>query len=198
MNLGFLVSHNGSNMQAIIDACKSGKLSAIPIVAISNNKDSGALQRATSECMAVFHINSKTEGSEESADRKIAQVLSSYNVDIVILAGYMRKIGSEILKKFPNRVINIHPALLPKFGGQGMYGHNVHAAVLSAGEKETGVTIHLVNEEYDKGRILSQASVPVLSNDTCESLSKRVLELEHKLYPETIADIVNNKIKLQT
>ena len=192
MNLGFLASHRGSNMQAIIDACKKGMVAAVPAVVISNNRDSGALERASSEHIPTYHVSVKTEGTEEKADIKICQILEEHDIDLVILAGYMRKIGPHVLKSFSGRIINIHPALLPKHGGQGMYGDKVHAAVLKAGEKETGVTVHVVNEEYDKGEILAQVRVKVQEGDTVETLSKRVLEAEHKIYVETIAKLANN------
>ena len=196
MNLGFLASHNGSNMQAVIDACKSGKIAANPVVVISNNKESKALQRAVVEGIAAYHINVKTEGSEDHADIAICSMLEKHAVDLVVLAGYMKKIGKAILERFSDKIINIHPALLPKHGGQGMYGNFVHQAVLTAGEKESGATIHLVNEEYDRGRILAQARVPVETNDTVETLAKRVLSAEHELYVDTISKIASGDLKL--
>jgi len=189
MKLGFLSSHGGSNMQAIIDACKDGRIAASPEVVISNNKDSGALSRAATAGISRYHVSAKALGSEENADREILSILERHAVDLVILAGYMKKIGSNILQKYPDKILNIHPALLPRHGGQGMYGMFVHQAVLKAGEKETGATIHLVNDEYDKGRILAQAKVPVENGDTPESLAKRVLEAEHMLYVDTVAKI---------
>ena len=196
MKLGFLASHRGSNMQAVIDACKSGAIAASPVVVISNNSDSAALQRAAAEGIAAYHISAKTAGTEEAADRKIALTLQEHSVDLVLLAGYMRKVGRAVLSSFPDRVINIHPALLPKYGGQGMYGDRVHTAVLENKDSETGVTIHLVNEEYDRGRILSQTIVPVEKDDDVASLSKRVLAAEHKLYTETLAGIIEGSIQL--
>ena len=196
MKLGFLASHRGSNMQAVIDACKSGAIAASPVVVISNNSDSAALQRAAAEGIAAYHISAKTAGTEEAADRKIALTLQEHSVDLGLLAGYMRKVGRAVLSSFPDRVINIHPALLPKYGGQGMYGDRVHTAVLENKDSETGVTIHLVNEEYDRGRILSQTIVPVEKDDDVASLSKRVLAAEHKLYTETLAGIIEGSIQL--
>jgi len=123
-------------------------------------------------------------------------VLSLYKVDMIFLAGYMRMLHSSILEKYNNRIFNIHPALLPKFGGKGMYGMNVHTAVVEAKETETGVTIHRVSAEYDSGEIVAQTTVPVLENDTPEQLGARVLEREHEFLVEVISDIVKGKIVL--
>jgi phosphoribosylglycinamide formyltransferase 1 len=196
LNLGFLASHGGSNMQAIIDACKIGYIDAVPSVVISNNSQSGAIERAKNEGIPYYHISSKHFSTEEELDKAIIAAFEKHNVNLVILAGYMKKIGSGILSRYKGRVLNIHPALLPKFGGQGMYGKFVHEAVLTTGEKESGPTVHVVDEVYDNGRILSQSAVPVLPDDTVESLAARVLEQEHILYPETIRRIALGEIKL--
>lgn len=196
MNLGFLASHRGSNMQSVIDACNTGRLDARPAVIISNNAESGALQRATREGIPARHLSSRLLGSEEKTDQAIADTLTEYNVDLVILAGYMKRIGPQTLARFEHRILNIHPCLLPKFGGQGMYGMRVHEAVIASGDRETGVTIHLVNEEYDKGAILARQKVAVLGDDDAASLAERVLAVEHELYVETIARIVSGEIVL--
>jgi phosphoribosylglycinamide formyltransferase-1 len=194
LKLGFLASHGGSNMQAIVDACKAGRIEAEPAVIISNNSKSGAIQRAEREAIPYYHISGKTH--PDSEDRAIAEKMANHAVDLVILAGYMKKLGAETLRKFGGRILNIHPALLPKFGGKGMYGKYVHEAVLESGETESGPTVHLVDEHYDRGRILAQSKVPVLPGDTPESLAARVLEQEHKLYPATIQRIAAGEIKL--
>jgi phosphoribosylglycinamide formyltransferase-1 len=196
MNLGFLASHNGSNMQAVIKACKAGVLKAHPVVVISNNGDSGALLKAKQEGIPYYHLSRKTHPVSEELDTVILNVLISNKVDLVILAGYMRKLGTQTLRYYKGRIINIHPALLPKYGGEGMYGLMVHQAVLASGEIETGVTIHLVDEEYDHGAIIAQSRVPVLPNDTEEVLSSRVLEQEHKFLVETIGRIIAGEINL--
>jgi phosphoribosylglycinamide formyltransferase-1 len=193
--LGFLASHGGSNMQAIINACKAGRLHAKPCVVISNNSDSLALQRARNEGIAWCHISNVTHpGAAE--DEEIRRVLSVHGVDTVILAGYMKKLGPATLQAYRGRILNIHPALLPRYGGKGMYGKHVHAAVLAAGEKVTGVTIHIVDELYDHGPILAQCQVPVLENDTVDSLAERVLTHEHVLYAETLQKIADGRIQL--
>jgi phosphoribosylglycinamide formyltransferase-1 len=122
--------------------------------------------------------------------------LERHGADTVILAGYMKRLGDITLKAYRGRILNIHPALLPKFGGKGMYGKRVHEAVLAAGEKVTGVTIHLIDENYDTGPIINQCRVPVLENDTADSLSQRVLTHEHRLYVETLQMIADGRIRL--
>ena len=195
LHLGFLASHGGSNMQAIIDACKAGRLDAKPRVVISNNSESMALQRARTEGIPWRHISSRTHPGD-AEDREILRVLRLHGVDTVILAGYMKKLGPATLAAFRGRILNIHPALLPKFGGQGMYGRHVHEAVLAAGERVTGVSVHVIDEHYDTGPILNQCRVPVEAGDTVESLSARVLTQEHRLYVETLQMISEGKIVL--
>ena len=195
LHLGFLASHGGSNMQAIVDACKEGRLDAVPCVVISNNSESMALQRARNEGIPGYHISGKAyPGAEE--DREIQRVLRRHGVDTVVLAGYMKRIGPETLAAYRGRILNIHPALLPKFGGQGMYGKRVHEAVLKAGETVTGVTVHAIDERYDTGPILNQCQVPVREGDTAESLAERVLRYEHVLYVETLRKIGEGTIIL--
>ena len=195
LHLGFLASHGGSNMQAIIEACKSGQLNANPCVVISNNSNSMALQRAKNEGIPQYHISVLTHPGPQE-DEEILRVLRHHGVDTVILAGYMKRLGSVSLRAYRGRILNIHPALLPKFGGKDMYGKRVHEAVLAAGEKVTGVTIHIVDERYDTGPIIAQCQVPVLENDTADSLAERVLKHEHVLYAETLQKIADGRIVL--
>ena len=187
LRLGFLASHSGTNMQAIIDSVKSGYFKAHLCAVISNNSQSGALERARKEGIPAFHISEKTHPGKVS--EQIIDIFDRYKVNTVVLAGYMKKLEPFVIEHFSGRVLNIHPALLPKFGGEGMYGINVHKAVIEAKEKVSGATVHLVNADYDKGRILMQMEVDVLPNDTPESLAERVLNIEHKLYPEVLKKI---------
>jgi phosphoribosylglycinamide formyltransferase-1 len=196
MNIGFLASHNGSNMQAIIDACKAGRLQAKPVCVISNNPDSGALARAKVEAIPHYHLSSKTHPAPASLDQTILSTLVRHQVDVVVLAGYMKKIGPATLERFAGAILNIHPALLPKYGGRGMYGTRVHEAVIAAGERESGPSVHLVNEEYDAGEVIDQIRVPVLSDDTPETLAARVLEQEHELFPQVLQKIVQGVITI--
>ena len=194
--LGFLASARGTNMQAIIDACKSGRLPAQPVVVISNNRDSGALSRAQAEGIAGYHLSSGTCPAPDQLDRKITATLQDHGVEIVILAGYMKKLGSHFLDAYKGRILNVHPALLPKYGGAGMYGMHVHEAVIAAGERESGATIHLVEGDYDSGPILAQQKVAVLATDTAETLSRKVLAVEHELYVATLERILRGDIRL--
>ena len=197
LRLGFLASHNGSNMQAILDACKTGRLDARGAVVISNNSESGALARARQEHIPAFHLSSHTHPGPGALDQAICAALTRHEVEAVCLAGYMKRLGPQTLAAYRGRVLNIHPALLPKFGGEGFYGRAVHQAVLAAGEKESGPTVHLVDEEYDHGPVLAQARVPVLEGDTPDTLAARVLEQEHRLYAETLQKIASGEIVLE-
>lgn len=196
MNIAVFASHGGSDLQAIIDGCKNEQINATVVVVISNNKDSVALQRAKNENIPNFHMSAKKYGSEEILATEILNVLNQYNVDMIFLAGYMRLLHIDVLEKYENRIFNIHPALLPKFGGKGMFGMNVHNAVINAKEKETGVTIHRVNAEYDSGEIVAQTKVAVMENDTPEILAERVLLREHEFLVEVISSIAEGKIQL--
>ena len=196
MKLAFFASHNGSNAQAIIGACATGRIKAQPVLLISNNADSGALARARREKIHAFHLSSKTHPDPAELDSTILDLLAKHEIDLVILAGYMRKLGPLTLTRYWGRVLNIHPALLPKFGGKGMYGMNVHNAVIQSGETETGATVHIATETYDEGPIVAQKRIPVLRSDTPEALAARVLVLEHALYVETVAAIARDEITL--
>jgi phosphoribosylglycinamide formyltransferase-1 len=199
MNIAFLASHNGSNMQAVIDACRDSRLLANPCVVISNNNsNSEALARAKRENIPYFHLSSQTHPNPTDLDEAMLQALEQYQSDLVILAGYMRQLGQITLSKFRGRILNIHPALLPKYGGPGMFGRHVHEAILAAGEKSTGVTIHLIDEEYDHGQIVAQCQVPVLPNDSPDTLAARVLEKEHGFLVDAIFKIISGEIILPT
>lgn len=196
MNIAVFASHGGSDMQAIIDGCKNNKINAKVSLVISNNEDSMALKRAKNENIPSYYLSAKKCGNEETLAEEMLSLLSEYDIDMIFLAGYMRMLHISILEEYNNRVFNIHPALLPKFGGKGMYGMNVHNAVIAAHEKETGVTIHRVNAEYDSGAIVAQTKVPVKQDDTAEILAARVLDREHEFLVDVISDIANGKISL--
>lgn len=196
--LGILVSGRGSNMLAIAEACERGEVSADVELVMSNNRDSQALVSAQEKNIKTVHLSSKTHPDPDALDTAMTNALLESCVDFVLLAGFMKKIGPKMLAAFQGRIINIHPALLPKHGGQGMFGMNVHRAVIEAGEKETGVTIHMVDGEYDKGAILAQQAVAVAAEDTPESLAAKVLQVEHVLFAETIQKIIDGSIIVPT
>lgn len=189
--LGVLASHRGTNFQAILDACENQRLNAEVVIAISNNSGSEALSRARRHNIATLHASSLTHPTPSSLDQTICAALTEANVDIVVTAGYMKKLGPETLSQFQGRIVNVHPSLLPKYGGQGMYGEHVHRAVLQSGDTETGLTVHLVDREYDTGPILNQRKVPVLPGDTIDDLSQRVLSEEHELLVQTLIKLVS-------
>lgn len=194
--LGFLASHGGSNLLAILTAIREERLPGRAGVVVSNNSDAGALEHARRFGVPVRHLSSRTHPDPAALDRAILDALREHGVTLVVLAGYMRKLGPLVLQAYAGRVLNIHPALLPAFGGQGMFGLRVHEAVLAAGARETGCTVHLVTAEYDRGRILAQSRVPVRPGDTPETLQARVLEQEHKLYAETLRRIAVGELLL--
>ena len=193
MNIAVFASGNGTDLQAIIDGCKKGLIDGRVCLVISNNKEANCLNRAKNDNIPNYYINSKNFDSKEDFEQRLLELLKDHDTDIVFLAGYLKMMPLSIINKYD--IYNIHPSLLPKFGGKGMYGINVHKAVLKAKEKETGVTIHKVNEEYDKGEIVGQVKVPVLSNDTAEILADRVLEKEHEFLVEILSKIAKNRIK---
>lgn len=196
MNIAVFASGRGSNLMAILNAIKEGKLNARISVVISNNSNAGALEIARENGIDALHISRKQFSSDEDYVNRILCELKSRNIELIVLAGYMKKIPPEIIREYPNRILNIHPALLPAFGGLGMYGMNVHKAVIDYGVKITGVTVHIVDEEYDHGPIVMQRAVEVRDDDTPETLAERVLKVEHEIYPQAIKLFVEGKVKI--
>ena len=194
--LGILASHAGTNFQSILDRCLTGEIPAKVGVVVSNNSRSGALERAQKCGIPISHLSSATHPVPEALDEALTETLLRHHVDLVVLAGYMKKLGPVLLRKYKGRVINVHPSLLPAFGGQGMFGKRVHEAVLKSGCAVTGVTIHVVDGEYDHGPVIAQAVVPVLNGDTPEKLAQRVLEMEHRLYPNVVRLLAQNRIAI--
>ncbi|MBK1881978.1 phosphoribosylglycinamide formyltransferase [Luteolibacter pohnpeiensis] len=196
MNLAFFASHGGSNMQAVLDACSAGNLTAKPVLLISNNRKCLAIERAVTEALPIRVINRVTHPDPDERDAAMLHELLEHHAELIVLAGYMKHLGPRVIARYRNRILNIHPALLPKFGGQGMYGAFVHQAVIAAKETITGVTVHLVDEEYDHGQILAQTEVPVFPEDDAASLSARVLQREHTFLVEVLSGIVSGQIRL--
>ncbi len=180
--IGVLVSGGGSNMQAVIDNIKAGKLKRCEVALVISSKEGAfALERAENENIEHLVITDQEE---------LTQELLAKGIDIVVLAGYMRVLSSGIIDAYKDRIINIHPSLIPKYSGMGFYGMRVHKAVIEAGEKESGATVHLVDEGVDTGRILIQEKIEVLKGDTPEILAKRVLKVEHKILSEGIEKVI--------
>ncbi len=183
-----MASGGGSNFKAIIDRIGEGDLEAQCKFLITNNGGCGAVGHAQTYGIPVYHISGKTHPDQDAYEAALLEVIDKYDVDLLILAGYMKVLPLSILKRLPDRVLNIHPSLLPKFGGRGYWGLHVHEAVLAAHETESGPTVHLVSEEVDAGRILAQRKVPVMPDDTPEVLQARVLEQEHDIFWRTIKE----------
>jgi phosphoribosylglycinamide formyltransferase 1 len=193
VRLAILASHEGTTLQAVIDACERGAIAARVALVISNNPDAGALRRARAARIPVLHLSGTTHPDAASLDRAICAALIEHQIDLVLLAGYMKKLGPATLATFAGRVLNTHPALLPRFGGRGLFGEHVHRAVLTAGESESGATIHLVDSEYDSGPVIAQGRVPVHAGDTVESLAARVQGAERALLVQVLGEIASGQ-----
>jgi formyltetrahydrofolate-dependent phosphoribosylglycinamide formyltransferase len=179
LRVAVCISGSGSNLQALLDALRDSEQARVVLV-LSNRPDAGGLARARREPVPA-------EVLQDPADSENwLRLLRSHRVDLVVLAGYLKLVPPTVIAEYRGRIINIHPALLPEFGGPGMYGIRVHRAVLASGARVSGCTVHLVDEVYDRGAILAQTRVPVLAGDTPESLAARVLEAEHRLLPQVV------------
>ena len=196
LRIAVLASHGGSNMQAIMDRIADGRLDARIVLVISNNSRSGAIERVRKAGLPWKHLSSQTHPEPDELDRAICQAMAEAGAELIVLAGYMKKIGPRTLQAFAGRILNIHPALLPRHGGPGMYGIHPHESVLAAGDTESGATVHLIDEQYDQGRVIAQRRVPVLPGDTPQSLQQRVLAIEHEIYADVITDILAGKLHL--
>ena len=180
VRVAVLVSGGGTNLQALLDALQDSPFARITRV-ISNRDDAGALARAREAGVPATVLSDPADATELLAALRDA--------NLVVLAGYLKLVPAAVVSRFRGRMINIHPALLPAFGGPGMYGHHVHDAVLASGAKESGVTVHFVDEAFDRGAIIAEERVPVKPGDTPESLAARVLEAEHRLLPKVVLDL---------
>ena len=196
MNLCVLASGFGSNLKSIINSQKKGKINSKVVLVISNNSTSNALNIARFNKIPAVHLSQKQFSDEAGYIKSFLEVLQNHKIDLIVLAGYMKMIPLDIIKAFKNKIINIHPALIPSFCGQGFYGMKVHESVIGYGVKVTGVTVHFVDEEYDHGAIIIQKTVKVLDDDTSETLQKRVLKVEHTIYSDAIKLLESKKYKL--
>lgn len=185
LRVGFLASHNGTSFRLMLEQKTQSSRPLVPVVLITNNSGAACREVAARFNVPSFVINKTTVG-EDNIDSAICSRLQEYQADWVILAGYMKKIGPLTLRAFSGRILNSHPALLPKFGGKGMYGRFVHEAVIAAGEKESGVTIHLADAEYDTGPIVTQLKITLAKDETVESLEQRIKDLEADAYRRAI------------
>ncbi len=192
LNIAVFASGRGSNFEALHRAIREERFPAAIAVVISNNSSAGVLPLAASFGIPAHHISRLKFPDEESFRQHLLTTLRAYHVNFIVLAGYMKKLDAGIIREFPKRIINIHPALLPKFGGEGMYGLNVHRAVIDAGETASGATVHYVDEEYDRGAIIAQRTVPVDPGETPESLAEKVLRIEHTLLPSVVRTFSEN------
>ena len=187
--IAVLASTNGTDLQAIIDEIKAGNMPGIELsVVIGNKKNAYALERANEQGYEAIFVDPKGK-TRENYDMEIAEILENHKVDLVVLVGYMRILSNKFVKKFHKRIINVHPALIPKYCGKSFFGSNVHKAVLEAGEKETGMTIHYVDESVDTGEIIVQKKCSIDPGDTVETLKDKVQSLEKKWYPKVIKQL---------
>jgi phosphoribosylglycinamide formyltransferase-1 len=196
LRIAILASHDGSNAEAVMNACANRVINARVVVIVSNNSKAPALERARERSIPTTHLSTVTHPDPDELDTAMLFELREHQANLIVMAGYMKKLGPKTLAAFTGHVINVHPALLPRHGGQGMFGQQVHEAVLRANEKTTGVTIHLADAEYDHGAILAQREVPVLGYDTPDTLSARVQPAEHDLLVQTLARIATGDLTL--
>jgi phosphoribosylglycinamide formyltransferase 1 len=194
LKIGFLASGNGSSARAIMGAIAAGELAAQARLLVSNNRSAAALAFAAEAGIPALCV--ATQADPDAADARLAQAMADHGVELIVLSGYLRQLGPQTLGRYAGRILNIHPGPLPAFGGHGMYGRRVHEAVIAAGVPESGICIHLVDEEYDRGPVIARMSVPVEPGDTPESLEARVTGLEPGFFVETLCRIAEGEIVL--
>lgn len=195
-NIAVFASGRGSNFSAILDKIKMGEIDAKIVCVISENEHPPVFDIAQAAGIATFCVNRKQFAAPEDYANALLDLLERKNTDLIVLAGFLKLIPTPVVRRYPQAIVNIHPALLPNFGGRGFYGLKVHEAVIASGVKVTGVTIHFVDEKYDNGVIICQQKVVVLDSDTPETLAHRVLQVEHRLYPEVVKALCEDKIKV--
>lgn len=191
INIVVFASGSGTNFQAIIDAVEAGKINGRLRGLITNKSGIQAIERAHNHDIAHRRLAPSDFETYEVYTQELLHQLQKWDTDLIVLAGYMIKIPITIIENYEGRIVNIHPSLLPKYGGKGFYGMNVHQAVIDNNESESGCTVHLVTEKYDDGPILAQRTVPVKEQDDAPALAARILEQEHQLFPEVIAKLAN-------
>lgn len=194
LKLGFLASGNGSSARSIIGAIRAGSLAAEARLLVSNNRSAPALAFAAEAGVPALAI--ATQADPEAADARLAEEMVSHGVELIVLSGYLRQLGPRTLGRYAGRILNIHPGPLPDFGGHGMYGRRVHEAVIAAGVAQSGICIHLVDAEYDRGPVIARRSVAVARGDTAQTLEARVTALEPAFYVETLQRIAGGDLEL--
>lgn len=193
MNIAVFASGGGSNFQALADACQSGQIPGRIVLCVASRETAGVIQRAEKLGIPV-HVLS---GTTEEWTRAVLTALEEAKAELIALAGFMRMVPPALIRAYPDRIVNIHPALLPAFGGHGMFGMHVHRAVIESGVTRSGATVHLVDEDYDTGPVVAQESVEVRPSDSAEDLAARVLEIEHRLYPAVVAAFAEGRVHRQ-
>jgi phosphoribosylglycinamide formyltransferase-1 len=188
LRLAVFASGSGSNAERFFQHFQESPVGRVSLLAV-NRPDAGVVQRAANYNIPTFHFTNR----QLAQGRDVLHKLQEERIDFIVLAGFMRLIPDYLVEAYPNRIVNIHPALLPKWGGKGMYGHHVHQAVKNAGDTESGISIHYVNQQYDEGAIIFQASCPVLPEHTAEEIGANVLKLEHQHYPRVVEDILRKE-----
>jgi len=191
--LAVFCSGTGTNFKALFHAIIERELPAEIVLCLSNRSQCGAVDFAREYGIETMLLSEKQFKTQGDFARAMLRALRERRIDMILLAGYLRKVPDEVIAAYPDKIVNIHPSLLPQFGGHGMYGMRVHEAVIASGETRSGATVHFVNEEYDKGRIIMQNHVPVLAGDTPETLAKRVLRCEHRLYPDALEKLLTGE-----
>lgn len=191
INIVVFASGSGTNFQAIIDAAENGQINGRIQGLITNKQDIQAVERARKHDIQHAFLAPSQFSEQSSYTKALLKQLQDWDTDLIALAGYMIKIPSEVIQKYEGRIVNIHPALLPKYGGKGFYGMNVHRAVIENKETESGCSVHLVTEEYDEGPVIARHKVKVKDSDDAGDLAKRILKEEHKLFPKVIAKLAN-------
>lgn len=197
INIGVLISGGGTNLQTLIDNTKSGYINGKIRLVVSNKKDAYGLVRAEKEDIENLYINRKDFNTEEEYNRKILEEFKKRDIELVVLAGYLKVLSKEFVEEYSGRIINIHPSLIPSFCGKGYYGEKVHQKVLEYGVKVTGATVHFVDEGTDTGPIIIQKTVEVKDDDTVDTLKERVLKVEHEILPEAVKLFCDKKLSIQ-
>ncbi|WP_040698437.1 phosphoribosylglycinamide formyltransferase [Nocardia vinacea] len=193
LRVGVLVSHNGSNLRALHRAAAEPAARFEVVAVISNNSGSPGLAYARENQIATRHLSGKTHPDPDQLDDAIRATFVEHSVELIVTAGYMKKLGPRTRKEFAPKILNIHPALLPRFGGHGMHGNHVHQAVLDSGDTVSGPSVHIVDDEYDTGEVIARLEVPVLADDTVDTLAARVLTAEHTLLPLVVQQIATGQ-----